>query len=237
MQNWTRIAGLDLGQSGDPAAVAVIDRADFGAESLFVFGPPNPFVNKLLNRSLYAWPLGTSYPDIARAALGIESVDHLVVDYCGVGRPVVDTLREEIRKLGWKGKLHCVRTVASSVKAASTKMEARGLSYSVPKVELVSAILVSQQAQRLVLSGSEETKLLLAQLGDYQRRYSVSAAAGMQFGNASGTGKHDDLVTAIGLALWWALRMVKRCLDGAVYMPEPAIDVSWTRLAGMGRRF
>jgi hypothetical protein len=85
--------GLDLGQSIDPSALAILEKRGEGDESIF------------LCRHLERFPLGTSYPNIVRTMLErcqtpplcYTSVG-LALDGTGVGRPVVDLfLRARIR--------------------------------------------------------------------------------------------------------------------------------------------
>ena len=82
--------GLDLGQSQDYTAVSVL------AETLDD-GAPKP---KYQVGHLERFPLGTPYPDIVRAIVSLTERPELhgdwqlVVDAKGVGRPVVDLLRE-----------------------------------------------------------------------------------------------------------------------------------------------
>src|SRR5208283_4392770 len=90
--------GVDLGQSHDFTAIAVLERAEvMGEWDPVLFGRPT-FV-KLRLRYLERPALGTSYPEIVdRVAEVARSADlagrcHLIVDATGVGRPVVDLLR------------------------------------------------------------------------------------------------------------------------------------------------
>jgi hypothetical protein len=79
------LVGLDLGRSMDPTALAVVERT--GEYPTWQHGV------RLLRR----WPLGAKYPEIVRdvgAMVGSPPLKgcRLVVDYSGVGRPVVDQL-------------------------------------------------------------------------------------------------------------------------------------------------
>ncbi len=238
-----RIVGLDLGQAGDPAAVAVLDRIEgcvvrqgsdgrwgvwdwdagawhrFGADATFktvvearerfeaselprAMGP-----RTLLCSTLRLWPLETDYNAICTDVCA-QRWDVLVPDFSGVGRPVVDILNKERARVGHKGHVSPVATVASSARGHAG-YETRGIVYhTVPKIELVSSLVVVQQDKRLALPAVPETKLLLDQLDDYRMRYSKRGVE--QFGNVGGVGKHDDLVSALALACWHAIHFGAR---------------------------
>ncbi len=89
------ILGLDLGQSQDFTALAVLQRASFPW-----LGKPTRYTCRVLRR----WPVGTPYPEIAHSlrelmetrtasALLPLAGAPLVVDATGVGRAVVDLVR------------------------------------------------------------------------------------------------------------------------------------------------
>jgi hypothetical protein len=91
--------GVDLGQSQDFTAVAAVERvAEQGEWDAVQFGYPKYWTLRL--RHLERMALGTPYPAMVRRVCEIvRSGDlagrcHLVVDATGVGRPVVDLLRE-----------------------------------------------------------------------------------------------------------------------------------------------
>lgn len=164
---------------------------------------------KLRCVSLKVWPLRTDYNRIVDDVMGI-GWDVLVPDFCGVGRPVVDMLKKALNERHHGGKIRPVATVASSARVHS-HLSSKGIEYtSVPKIELVTSIQVVQQNNQLVLPQCEETRNLLAQLNDYQMRY--SSVGNVQFGNKPGVGKHDDLVVAVGLACWHCLNYGTRRL-------------------------
>lgn len=241
-----RVIGLDLGQTNDPAAAAVIERDDRvptpetvggddcvalptinqvtresrnqywpqkNKKQLFV-GPPYPYCGKLKCISLKRWNIGTDYNDIVNDVLSIP-FDFLVPDFCGVGRPVVDMLRREHQLRRHKGKIRPVLTVSSNA-LARTKSTATGQLYdNVPKIEMVAAIEIAQQQGKLELPPIPETRWLLGELLDYRMRY--SKAANQQFGaDPHKSNAHDDLVAALGLAVWWCGKAGNRRLS--VYM-------------------
>jgi len=195
-----RAIGLDLGQSHDPAAAAVVDRVT--SEPLDFIGPANPnFKPRTVVRSLRQWPLGTDYMDIVEDVLSFP-VDVIVVDFGGVGRPVVDIMRRRATEKRFTGKIKPVQLIGSNARATQ-KREARGVHWNVPKIDVITSILLAQQDGSLWLpKDAKETAALFEQLRIFQMK--VTKAANLQFGNAPGG--HDDLIVALGLACWWCRR-------------------------------
>ncbi len=205
----TRIVALDLGQSTDFCAAAVIDRDDTAPEPLDLHGPPNPLKGLLRCTALRRWPLHTDYCQVVSDVLDLPA-DVIVPDACGVGRPIVDLLRREAMKRNCRVKIHPVMTVGSNTKVASTRMEARGLMSSVPKIELVTSLMIAQQQGNLRLPNVPETQQLLHELAGYQLRYSQKG--NVQFGNDPKKAPNDDLVVACALGVWYAMRFGVRRL-------------------------
>lgn len=197
----TSILGVDLGQAGDYAAAASVRLRT--ATPDFV-GPPYP---KLRCVALRRWPLGTDYCEIVADVLDLRA-DVTVVDFTGVGRPVVDILRKEAGRRNFRGRIRPVSIVASNARGRM-KHEERGSHWIVPKVDLISSIALWQQKRLLALPAVPETKLLIHEMSEFRMRY--TKAANMQFGAAPGA--HDDLVIAFGLACWWASRFGTRTLQ------------------------
>lgn len=196
-----RVFGVDLGQSHDPAAAALIDRLE-PLPTDFI-GPPDKRV--LRCRGLREWPLGTDYTLLVQDIIAVES-DAIVVDFGGVGRPVVDMLRKAAFACQYKGKIYPVQLMGSNTRAKE-KREARGAHHNVPKIDVVTSLVVAQQSGVLTLPGGDTTAKLMQQLKDFQMRF--TKAANLQFGNMPGTGKHDDIVIALGLATWFCATIGK----------------------------
>ena len=90
--------GLDLGQSRDFTAIAILERAELtGAWDAEEFAHRKMAALRL--RYLERIPLGTTYPDVVERVRQVtRSAElrercYLMVDATGVGRPVVDLLR------------------------------------------------------------------------------------------------------------------------------------------------
>ncbi len=182
----TYICGLDLGQTTDYTAVAILEKTEPQGQAHYGI------------RHLERFPLGTSYTAVA------DQVDALVrrpplidcalaVDQTGVGRAVVDLLRAR------EMPCHLLPiTVTAGLKATKEEDGSR----HVPKKDLVAAALVLAQARpaRLIYSkGLAHAATLAKELESF--RIKITAAANETFG-AWREGQHDDLVFAVALACW-----------------------------------
>jgi len=213
--------GLDLGQSKDYTALAVVEQplwvpaaaaldlatagqgwvspADLtayqrdGAREHWRDRPGRP---TLAVRHLQRWPLGTSYPDIARDVARLLAAPPLygagvtlIVDATGVGPPVVDLIREQ-------GVAPIAATITSGMQ---TSLD--GPSVHVPKRDLVSTMAVLLEGRRLKIAEAlPEAPTLTRELGEFQRR--VTPAGHDQYASWRES-THDDLVLAVALACWW----------------------------------
>jgi hypothetical protein len=197
--------GLDLGQSNDYTALAVVEKVE-GARG----GERND--PDLHLRHLERYPLRTPYPEmVAQVAALVEDPqlrttrqDHrlgrrilqepdLLVDATGVGRPVVDLFRER----GLKYKAITI-TGGNKVTGASG-------GYGVPKRDLIGALEVPFHSGRLkVAAGLALWETLRGELQTFRRK--VSLTTGMDTYEHWRESDHDDLVLAAALACWGAER-------------------------------
>src|SRR5262249_15051200 len=122
--------GLDLGQAQDFTALAVLER------------PPNdgPEGPVYALRHLVRWPLGTPYTAIVPAVARIVSAAplcgcDLVADQTGVGRALVDMLRQAL----------VAYVVPVTITGGHAVSQAPDGSYHVPKKELVTCLQVLLQ--------------------------------------------------------------------------------------------
>ena len=184
---------VDIGQKRDPTAICAVEtevrQIDRRTETHF------------LVRYIGRLPLMTPYPDVARrvgeVANGVRArvgTSPLVyVDATGVGQPIVDILRE--------GAPAVRSIVAVYFTYGDRRTEDRN--YRSPQVNLGKAYLVSRlqtllQTDRIHLPRNPETEALAKELLDYEIR--VDQNANDRYG-AFRVGTHDDLVTALGLAV------------------------------------
>jgi hypothetical protein len=214
--------GLDLGQSADYTALAVVE--DVEKE-----GPAGKEEKFLHLRHLERYPLRTPYPEQAGRVARLmrdeklvtetrypweptvyRKVPELVVDATGVGRAVTDLLKE--RGLWFKA--------VTITGGDAAKYSGRGA--SVPKRDLVAALEVPFHSGTLkVAEGLELWPALRAELLNFRRKINLKTAHdSYEHWRES---DHDDLVLAAALACWWATR--KRGLTpvpkSAVGYPKP----------------
>jgi hypothetical protein len=193
--------GLDLGQSQDFTALAVLERH-----------PPTQPAEKpdYALRHLRRFPLGTPYTALVPAKAALRKNQPLreaplVVDQTGVGRAVVDMLRQSA---GW--------VVPVTITGGHAVTRAEDGSFHVPKKELVTALQVVLQAHRLQIArGLPDAAALVRELQQFQVK--ITAAANETFG-VWRDGQHDDLVLAVALACWWAERTPP--FEAPTVMPE-----------------
>jgi hypothetical protein len=190
--------GVDLGQSNDYPALAVVEKIHSG----------NPQKLAALHlRHLERYPLRTPYPEIADEVAALVKSEHLVtyttdevlnpitlypelvVDQTGVGPPVTSLLRE-------KGLTF--RSVV--VTAGDDAGPGRG-AYRVPKRDLVSALEVSLQTGKLqVAEGIRLWGLLREEMLNFRRK--VDLRKDHDSLEHWREGESDDLVLAVCLACW-----------------------------------
>lgn len=178
------IIGLDLGQSVDPSALAILEQHGEGDESVFHC------------RHLERFPLGTSYPTIVKQVIQRCETPPLhmpgtqmAIDGTGVGRPVVDLfLRAHIRAAITPIAIHGGDSVTFD-----------GGWARVPKRTLVSITQACLQTGRMKLAAAlPDLEVLKSELQNFQVTISES---GFDSYNAR-SGSHDDLVLALAMALW-----------------------------------
>ena len=199
--------GLDLGQSNDYTALAVVEKIEPERER----GAGDPDLHL---RHLERYPLRTPYPDmVSRVAALVRDPQltltrqdwsgrdvlgepELLVDATGVGRPVVDLFKE--RGLSYKAI-----TITGGNKVTST-----GGGYGVPKRDLIGALEVPFHSGRLkVAAGLHLWETLRKELQTFRRK--VSITTGVDTYEHWRESDHDDLVLAAALACWGAERRPK----------------------------
>lgn len=192
MEPVTRVVrvGVDIGKQMDPAAIVVTEEQD------------RKGIDHYVSRMVQRLPLGTSYPAVADRivqvvrnlearsdALSIDERDFPIetwIDATGVGLPVMDLVREQ----GVSAK--------AAIFTGSDKLtEHPDDVVTIGKAYMVGRLQVLLQAGRLHLPISAEAKALIQELQEYE--ISVNERAHASFNAPSG--KHDDLVIALGLSV------------------------------------
>jgi hypothetical protein len=190
--------GLDLGQSKDFSALAVVE-----CVRIITNGGKSE-ITALNCIHLQRWQLRTAYPTIvADVVKMVNNLDPflypkgkttLAIDATGVGAPVVDLFKRE--------QIHAELKPIQIVGGANVSSEF-GMT-RVPKRDLVSVVQVGLQNRTLkIASELPEAETLARELQNFQVK--ITDAANDIYG-AWREGTHDDLVLAVSLALWCANR-------------------------------
>lgn len=192
--------GLDVGQSVDPSALAVVERVTVpelqpGRRYMFAGATAVPWTTTLRLRHLERLPLKMNY--VAQAKHVARMMDtaplrtnaRLFVDATGVGRGVVDLMRRE-----------GLRFTGVTITAGDSATTVGG-NWRVSKLSLVSALQAKVHSEQLrIPRGLPESQALVEELQAFQTTF--SAAGNAQFGAREG--RHDDLVLAVAMAVFGA---------------------------------
>ncbi len=201
------IAALDLGQTQDFSAYAVLEQAD---------GPFPVYSVRHLER----FDLHTPYPQIVDYVVGMHKRNQLrgtilAIDQTGVGRPVVDMFRAANVDANVK---------PITITGGNQWHQLPNGDYRVPKVDLVGVLQMLLPANRLLCaphlgvrkdkSGTDITALLLQEMQDF--RVKISKDAHEIYGAREG--KNDDAVLSVSMAAWLGERV---CLGPWDATPHP----------------
>jgi len=180
------VVGLDLGKMKDYSALSVVEMYGRGPEALYHC------------RHLERFKLGTSYPtqvarvrELCRREPLASNPPRLAIDQTGVGSAVVDIFRQaRIDAYLWPIVIH---GGARAVFDAGT--------WRVPKRELVACVQILLQTGRLKIAADlPELSILTTELQNFQVSISDSGFDSYE----ARSGKHDDLVLSLAMALWLA---------------------------------
>jgi hypothetical protein len=192
------VMGIDLGQSHDPTAIAVVEverrvRCSYGGWNYGIQQRAEGAEYRV--RHLERLPLRMAYPMQVAHVAGLLRAPELrgcevVIDETGVGRPVADLFEE--------GGLRPHRV---TITAGMEETRAGERTWRVAKILLVSRLQAVLNTGDLRLSPAlAELRALKQELSEFRMRY--TPAGGAVFGAREG--RHDDLVLALALALWRA---------------------------------
>ncbi len=188
------VVGVDLGQSRDFTAIAIVERVR--TRTLLDSGEVREEVAIHL-RHLERPPLGTRYPVIV--ARTIDLLDRgpltrdtpLLVDKTGVGSAVVDMFTAA-----------GVRPEAVTITGGDTVIHDL-YHYKIPKRELVGQLVALYQTRRLkVAEGLDLVPALINELVNFKIK--VNLETGHDSYEAWRESVHDDLVLAVAMACWFA---------------------------------
>ncbi len=185
-----RIVGVDLGSRQDWTAVVVVDLSQAEATEDDRFPPSD--LRVVYTKRLRRLP----WPAIADELGAMGQWPALygcrwVVDQSGVGRPVVDLLRGRVPVM-----------VGVTITSGNDVSRLGPREVGVPKVDLVSAVQVLLQTGRLTVDpATKDAGALRDELLAFT--YTITESGHIAMGAGSG---HDDLVLALALACWQAVR-------------------------------
>ena len=181
------ILGLDLGQQNDYTVLTAREVVHSNARGIGM-------LYKLV--FLKKFRLKESYPSVINTIIYLidKLFDNrnyiLIVDYTGVGRIVVDLLRESDVKL-----------IALSITGGHFVSWKSGSEVSVPKKDLVSAMQVIFSNYRIKISENlDHLEDLKKELVNFRPKKPTSTGH-TKFEGLSG--HHDDIVMSLGIALWY----------------------------------
>ncbi|OPY57383.1 MAG: hypothetical protein A4E49_00048 [Methanosaeta sp. PtaU1.Bin112] len=176
--------GLDLGQASDYTALIIV-------ESI-----PDPG-GKIYHVRRLERIRGEPYPKVAEkvkaimASPALAGKTALVVDQTGVGRPVVDLLREA-----------GLKPIAVSIHGGDAVSQ-DGPTWKVPKRDLVGVLQVLLQQQRFKVSDQLKLGPVL-QTEMLNFKVKIDPITAHDSYSAWRDNEHDDLVLSAALACWWA---------------------------------
>lgn len=201
------IMGVDLGQVQDYTAICVVqvEAGRWGIRDRILDIVWHPPLERQFNIvHLERIPLGTSYPDIANivaeryAALPPEGGHDLLADATGVGRPVVQLMRQ----IGLDARAVTI--------TGGNNVDGTAFGTKVPKRDLVSAVqVIMQNGQMHVAEGLREGPAFAKELQNFKYKINL---AGHDTYEAWRERDKDDMVLACAIAVWWGKKTIGRVL-------------------------
>jgi hypothetical protein len=203
----SHIISCDLGKTEDYSALVVVEQRTQPAGHFYTV------------KAAHRWPLGTPYSCSKDAAdQGTSAIvndvlkilarpswlsPRLVVDWSGVGGPIVDQLRQEVA---------CAMTPIKITAGFHPHQDGDG--WRVPKKDLVGAVQAVLGTRRLlILEGLPFAAVLKDEMGNF--RFKQSAETAHTAYNAR-EGQHDDLVLALACAVWAGEHLAGGTIDNTV---------------------
>jgi hypothetical protein len=190
--------GLDLGQSRDHSALAVVERDEILVGEMDYATYERPRVRRYRMRYVERLALGTPYQTVVERVRQVVRQRPLmgwctlVMDATGVGAPVLDLLRATNLGCG----IVPVNLTGGELVSQS------GSVWNVPKQILISGMLVMLEKKELALSMRvASARVLDKELAGMEAL--VSRSGNLSFGTWR-EGEHDDVVMAAALACWRA---------------------------------
>ena len=204
----TYTLGVDLGTQQDYTALVLMRRTEklrrngalpgtwqHESEPVYVYSTYDVV-------RLEQFPLGVDYGTVIERCRQIltnprlAGATDLVVDATGVGLPVVQQMR------------HAGLTPYAVTITGGSSLNQTGLAaWNVPKRDLVSSLQLLFQAGRIRLPDPKRNELVGILKEQLQRFTAKITKAGNEVFSAETESVHDDLVMALALAGWFAVKM------------------------------
>ncbi len=225
------IVGVDLGQQRDYTAISVTERAfvptgrevterRYSSVTNRRYAAKVPeIVAEYRVRHLERPPLGTPYPKIVEQVVELVTTlggePALVVDATGVGRPVVDMLKDALME-ALEGPPISITTGWITITGGDSVTKNPDGGLRVPKRDLISAALVLLQNGRLKIADALRLKdVLVREMLNFKVKINIATAHDSY--EAWRKGDHDDLVLAVALSCWAGERFLRKPQLAQVY--------------------
>jgi len=194
------VIGLDLGQSRDYTALAILEKLEQEPEQAATV-EGNRAAKKIYHYHVRKLERtrGTPYPQIVARVKEIMSKlegSSLVVDQTGVGAPVVDMFEQAgLKPIGVL--IH-----------GGDRVTHEGSTWRVPKRDLVGVLQVLLQNQRLKVAPGPLSDTLAKEMLNFKVKIDPLTAHDSY--SAWREAEHDDLVLAVALACWYGEKVKKK---------------------------
>lgn len=203
--------GMDLGQAHDYTALVATEKREVRAN--------NSKEEHIYVRHAERFELGMPYPKaIEKLEQRIQAVNYehdylTIADYTGVGRPVIDMMRE-------KGIKVVPITFTGGVK---TTFDPDIGGWHVPKRDLVTTVQVLLQDGKLKFAkGLMHGEIMIEELLNLKAKITQK---GNDTYEAWRQGEHDDLVFALCLAVWYTNKYGRIENKKNVAVPNPWMEM------------
>lgn len=216
--------GVDLGQMSDYTAICVIEAKGVETGKVLDHGgrPALELRAEYQVRHLERPARGTPYPAVVKRVRQILSLGEfkaswrdpvLAVDASGVGRAVVDMFVAE--------GVSPVRITIHGGDAASQD----GAEHRVPKRDIVGVLQATLQTERLKVRKADPlADTFVRELQAFKVKVNPATAHDSY---EAREGEHDDLVLAVGIAIWTAERVYGGVVGWAECPAPPAGSPAW----------
>lgn len=214
--------GVDVGQVNDPTATVVAEvgqrwtgktrpvTRDTDSARVRMLDDVRSYVELVtetvyLVRAMRRLQLQTRYPDVARQIADIVCSPLLdgrrrrvFIDQTGVGRPVVELVRDAIRERAGAGGMAGISIKPITFTSGERYDRQTGRMGKAYMVSRLQALSQTDPPQMILPEGHPEAPAMWRELKDYSLKVSQDGAD--TYG-ALKIGQHDDLATALGLAV------------------------------------